>query len=97
MEQTWNIYRPNRTGRTISMVTANALGLLGPISLLAVLGLNALLLWRASPAFARALGGTARPRLVVAFAPDGESNIIPFPAGRRAAFSPSRPEVRRAA
>ncbi len=57
-------------------MTATALGLLGPLALIAALGLNAMLLWRAAPAFSRALGG-ARPLLVPArFKPEGESNVV---------------------
>jgi hypothetical protein len=78
------------------MVTANALGLIGPIALLAALGLNGLLLGRSVPAFARALGGV-RPQMVPAFAPDGESNVIPFPAARRQPVNAARRVALRAA
>jgi hypothetical protein len=78
-------------------MTANTLGLLGPLMLLAALGLNAILLWRKAPELARALAGTARPRLITAFAPDGESNVIPFPRASARGLSAARPAVRRAA
>ncbi|MGL6044612.1 MAG: hypothetical protein ACRC1J_11875 [Sandaracinobacteroides sp.] len=57
---------------------------------LAVLALNGVQLWLASPKLAQALAGTAGGRPAPAFVPDGESNIIPFPA-RPAAHVPTGP------
>lgn len=60
------------------MVTATALGLLGPLALLAAVALNAGLLWRATPRLVQALGG-ARPLIVPArIVPGGESNVVPL-------------------
>jgi hypothetical protein len=58
---------------------------------MATIGLNAVLLWRSAPAFARALGG-ARPLLVPAhILPEGESNVVPLrPRVRAAAGRPVR-------
>ncbi len=58
------------------MVTATALGLLGPIALLAALGLNAGLLWRAAPGLAQALAGPQPQRIPARIVPEGESNVV---------------------
>jgi hypothetical protein len=60
------------------MVTATVLGLLGPIALLAALGLNAGLLWRAAPGLARALAGPQPMRIPARMLPEGESNVVPL-------------------
>lgn len=53
-----------------------ALGLIGSIAFLAILGLNALLLFRNAPRLLAALRLTGAKGTVVVFAPTGESNVI---------------------
>lgn len=64
---------------------ASTTALLGPIALMAIVGLNLVLLWRRSPALALALRGP-QPRLVsLSTGGTGESNVIAFPARRAVA------------
>lgn len=73
------------------MVTATALGLVGPIALLGALALNAVLLWRAAPGLRMAIAGTGPDLVPVAIRPDGESNVIPLqPRLRPVAGHPHR-------
>ncbi len=58
------------------MATATALGLIGPLALLAALSLNAALLWRAAPGLRRALAGIGPTIATVAALPGGESNVV---------------------
>jgi hypothetical protein len=67
------------------MVTATALGLLGPIALLAAIGLNTGLLWRSAPGLVRALAGPQLQRIPARVLPDGECNVVPL----RPHFSPA--------
>lgn len=60
------------------MVTATALGLVGPIALLGALALNAVLLWRGAPGLRTAILGTGPALVPVGIRPDGESNVVPF-------------------
>ena len=60
------------------MVTATALGLIGPIALLGALAVNAVLLWRAAPGLRRAILGTGPAVVAVRIRPDGELNVVPF-------------------
>lgn len=72
------------------MVTATALGLLGPLAFLAAIALNAGLVWRAAPQLAKALAGPQPVRIPARILPDGESNVIPLQPRLRAAAA-SRP------
>ncbi|TPE64936.1 hypothetical protein FJQ54_00375 [Sandaracinobacter neustonicus] len=61
---------------------ATTTALIGPLALLAILGLNAGLLWRRAPSFAAALRGPQPVQMLLAAGGTGESNVIPFPAAR---------------
>jgi hypothetical protein len=52
------------------------------LALLALVGLNAALLWRRSPALAMALRGPRAGIVVLKAGGTGESNILPFPGQR---------------
>lgn len=60
------------------MVTATALGLVGPIALLGAVVLNVVLLWRAAPGLRKALLGTGPSLVAVQIRPDGEPNVVLF-------------------
>ena len=69
---------------------ATATALLGPLALLAILTLNASLLWRRMPALAAALRGPQPVRLLLTADGPGESNVIPFPTARKVSARPAR-------
>ena len=69
---------------------ATATALLGPLALLAILTLNAGLLWRRMPALTAALRGPQPVRLLLAAGGSGESNVIPFPTARTVSARPAR-------
>lgn len=60
------------------MVTATALGLIGPLAFMAAVALNAGLLWRAAPRLLQALAGVRATVVPAMIAPDGESNVVPL-------------------
>ena len=69
---------------------ATATALLGPLALLAILTLNAGLLWRRMPALAAALRGPQPVRLLLTADGPGESNVIPFPTARTLSTRPAQ-------
>lgn len=77
-----------RDAKDRHLVTATALGLLGPLAFLAAIALNAGLIWRAGPHLARALAGPQPIRIPARIRPDGESNVVPLQPRLTAAAAP---------
>jgi hypothetical protein len=59
---------------------AATLALIGPIALMAIVGLNLALLWRRSSTLVAALRGPRPRHILLSAGGSGEPNIIAFPA-----------------
>ena len=78
------------------MVTATALGLIGPLAFLAAVVLNAGLIWRAVPNLGRALAGPQPVRIPARILPSGESNVVPLRPRLSPVAVAARPQARAA-